>query len=1414
VPILNFLFGKVQGIFKSFMSRPIKTFALVLALLLAVLAWLAQPKARKAPYSHQPPPTVSPSHAAAAPAVIPERPAPSPDASLPEVKSGRVIETLTVPDQKTNQSHEITLLQTSFKYPLLRKEQSTSSSNPNQFQPGSLSVFVGDHLLIKLQPGRSESDLKARLPSLNAKIRRRLSDSDHYLVALNNPSIAAFDQLRSALEKSPDLIAYAEPDYIVHHQSTPVFPDDPSFDQQWHLHNTGQTGGSSDADIDAPEAWGVTTGSTSVVIAVIDSGMDLTHPDLTPNLWINPDEIPDNNLDDDNNGYIDDIHGWNFVTNTASPMDDNGHGTHTAGIVGASGNNAIGVSGVSPVVQLMPLKFLSASGSGTNSDAIDAIHYATAKGVFLSSNSWGGSGFSQAMKDAIDAAHTAGIGFIAASGNSGINNDLYPDYPASFTSPNLISVAATDHTDSLVWFSNFGAQSVHLAAGGHQILSTGLGGGTEIMSGTSMAAPQVSGAAALLKAANPSLSFAQIQAMLLATTDPLPSLTNKTRTGGRLNAASALIPATGPQITTLTPIIDDPSPANADGIPSPGESINLLLPIQNIGALATGTLEATLSLPSPIAGITLLQDTTSFGIVPAGTSASHSATPFSIEIANTVSPTDLTLRLTVSTLEDPSQSWTFDHTLEIRSVATVSGTITRITGGTPISNATITLVGPKTFTTSTDSNGLYSLNVTNGTYQITASATGFVPSSPITRTLPPSTSNLNFTLGSSISNISPLSLSATQAKNTTTTQSITLQNTGDTALTYTIQEVPSSDATITSLPPLQLLNAPSNQTPTVLSSAPARFNLPPPGPRGLNASDNTATTLPFEDGFEDGLWGRWWQSWGNGTREVLSGLAPNGNKSFHFHFDGPADHFTGIHQIFPFGTQPGYVSFWTQPGPENEATSYMVLLDLYLVLDNLGLRYEIADFIWFFANSNGRFYINDNVGGNQAVQYAEGQWYHIEFRDINWQAKHFDYWVNNQLIQANIPFRQPENTSGIAYALIYNYSPDTDLGIDAARFLPDELPWLQLSSKSGSIPPGSSTTITATFNASIAASGTHSGSLFIATNAPSQPDTTLPVSLTVTPLPNTPPVTPSDSIAVQPNTPRAITLSASDPDSDPLTLEITRLPALGNLYQTTDGITPGTLLEFTPRVVSDSLRRVIYVPPTNAIGLNYTSFDFRARDSKGATSTGTISIDIVDAPLLFVTPSGSTSSTPLTISLTSSDPTASIHFTTDGSPPSPSSHTVSPGYQLLIDHSISLKAVAQKDTRASPIQTHSFTITDSDADGLPTWWETLHQSVSPNLDPNLDPDSDGVPTMKEFVFGTDPGKPDSLLPTIAAPPPPSLSWPTIPGRVYTLEASPNAQPNAYSPITSPRLGNGQPMQHTDATPTASSRFYRLRVDLP
>lgn len=815
------------------MSRPIKTFALLFALFLAGMAWLSPPTSPKSPSGLPHSSAVSPKQEAKAPNFIPERPAPRKDASLPELDSGRIVETLTLPDPYSKHSLEITLLQTSFKYPLLRKEQSVSSDDPNHRQPRALSVFVGDHLLIKLQPGRSESDLKARLPSLNAQIRRRLSGSSHYLIALNQPSIQAFDQLRQALDQSPDLIAYSEPDYIVHHQSTPVFPNDPDFEQQWHLHNTGQTGGTSDADIDAPEAWGVTTGSSTVVVAVIDSGMDLNHPDLTPNLWTNPDEIPNNNLDDDNNGYIDDIHGWNFVSNTASPMDDNGHGTHTAGIVGASGNNALGVSGVSPLVKLMPLKFLSTSGSGTNSDAIDAIRYATSKGVFLSSNSWGGSGFSQAMKDAIDDANTAGVGFIAAAGNSGISNDLYPDYPASFTSTNLISVAATDSSDSLVWFSNFGAQSVHLAAGGHQILSTGLGGGIEIMSGTSMAAPQVSGAAALLKAANPSLSFAQVRTMLLATTDPLPSLTNKTQTGGRLNAASALIPAIGPQITSLTPIINDPSPANADNVASPGETIDLLLPIQNIGAFATGPLQATLSLPAPNAGITLLQSTASLGTVAPGASASHPATPFRLNIAPSVQPMDLPVRLSITTSGSPSQSWTFDHIVEIRTIATVSGSITRITGGTPIPSATITLVGPKTFTASTNSNGLYSINVTNGTYQITASAPGFVPSNPVTRSLPPSASSLNFALGSSVSNVTPLSLSSTQAKNTSTTQSITIQNTGDTPLTYTIQEVPSPDATITSLAPLQLLNTPSGQTPATLSSPTPRLTLPPQAPVAL-----------------------------------------------------------------------------------------------------------------------------------------------------------------------------------------------------------------------------------------------------------------------------------------------------------------------------------------------------------------------------------------------------------------------------------------------------------------------------------------------------------------------------------------------------------------------------------------------------
>jgi subtilisin family serine protease len=357
--------------------------------------------------------------------------------------------------------------------------------------------------------------------------------------SLSAPGASSADVLGWAAKTQG--VAYVEPNFVL---QTAAVPNDPSFNRLWGLNNTGQSGGLRDADIDAPEAWNTTTGSRDVVIAVIDTGVDYNHPDLKANMWTNPGETPGDNIDNDKNGFVDDVYGYDFANNDANPMDDDDHGTHVAGTIGAVGNNGTGVVGVSWNVSLMAVKFLGPRG-GTTANAIKSVQYVTnmrkaGVNIVASNNSWGGGAFNQSLKDAIDEGGKAGILFVAAAGNESNDNDESPVFPTSYDSQSIISVAATDRRNRLANFSNYGETSVDIGAPGVDIYSTVPNNRYDSYSGTSMAAPQVTGAIALLAAAKPGLTAAELKTAILATAQPIPALAGKVATGGLLNVHEAL----------------------------------------------------------------------------------------------------------------------------------------------------------------------------------------------------------------------------------------------------------------------------------------------------------------------------------------------------------------------------------------------------------------------------------------------------------------------------------------------------------------------------------------------------------------------------------------------------------------------------------------------------------------------------------------------------------------------------------------------------------------------------------------------------------------------------------------------------------------------------------------------------------
>ncbi len=412
-------------------------------------------------------------------------------------------------------------------------------------------------VLVKFKPNLSLTEISKIVIKNNDRVEDEI-ETVRGLVAIDDLDNADPAQIAEQYSRMSDMVEYAEPNFEIKlDPNQPLspkdllkrdgdllnVPNDPMFADQWALNNVGQNGGKQKADIGALIAWAKSKGTKKVVVAVLDTGVDYTHSDLVKNMWLRPDSVPAYN--DDELGTVNDLHGFNADENQSDPMDENGHGTHCAGVIGAEGDNDEGIAGINWQVEIMPLKFLGRSGFGSTKNAIESINYAIDRkrngvNIRIISASWGSTSKSKALEDAIRAAGEEGILFVAAAGNDASDNDKRPHYPSNYELPNVISVAATDRNDNLASFSNYGVKTVHLAAPGKDILSTWLKDSYREASGTSMATPQVSGVAALILSTDARMSVEKLRERLLKSVDKVDSLSGKVQSGGRLNAAKAL----------------------------------------------------------------------------------------------------------------------------------------------------------------------------------------------------------------------------------------------------------------------------------------------------------------------------------------------------------------------------------------------------------------------------------------------------------------------------------------------------------------------------------------------------------------------------------------------------------------------------------------------------------------------------------------------------------------------------------------------------------------------------------------------------------------------------------------------------------------------------------------------------------
>lgn len=490
--------------------------------------------------------------------------------------------------------------------------------------PRERPAYRDGELLVAFAPAITKTARSATRNALGARVLRQFKGLgvEHWRLG-SGVSVTAAVQALSAGGQ----VIFAEPNYLRY--PTRV-PDDPQFPQQWSLRNTGQTinvpgaalSGVPGADMNLVSAWDITTGAQSVVVAVADDGFDLAHADLASSIWTNPGEIPGDGIDNDGNGYVDDVHGWDILNDDNDPAPDlvtEEHGTAVVGCLGAAGSNGEGISGVAWQVSIMPLKFgFDVAGE------LAAMEYAVTNGARIFNASWGGPQFSQAESGGVDLLRQAGVLLVAAAGNDQGNNDRVPDYPSGLDSPNIVAVAASGPDDTLTPFTHYGQTSVDLAAPGVGVLTTTAGlvstltgtGPYQYLDGTSFSAPHVAGVAALLLAAYPQAGYQELKGRLLAGVRPLADALGRLAAGGRVDALQSLSAGPGTVVVPGAVSVDDQAGSVPNAVLDPGESATLAVRLDAYWQPAAAT---TAHLASGDGTLSVSQGDASYGdIVPGG----------------------------------------------------------------------------------------------------------------------------------------------------------------------------------------------------------------------------------------------------------------------------------------------------------------------------------------------------------------------------------------------------------------------------------------------------------------------------------------------------------------------------------------------------------------------------------------------------------------------------------------------------------------------------------------------------------------------------------------------------------------------------------------------------------------------------